>query len=174
MPSILLALLIPLLGTVLGSAFVFVMRKEIPALLQKALLGFASGVMVAASVWSLLIPSIEMGSGTMAIVPAVIGLLLGFAFLLLIDYITPHIHASGSAEGPKSGLSKQRSSRWRSLFTIFLKEWRWVLQLPRSLSDFNIGCFGPFNRHSHQNIRRVPSSPCLCALPATANGVRLQ
>ena len=106
MSSIIIALLIPLLGTILGSAFVFVMRKEMPALLQKALLGFASGVMVAASVWSLLIPSIEMGNGKMAIVPAVVGLLLGFAFLLLIDYITPHIHASGASEGPKSGLSK--------------------------------------------------------------------
>ena len=61
--SILVALLIPLAGTMLGSAFVFFMKKEIPARLQKALLGFASGVMVAASVWSLLIPSIEMGRG---------------------------------------------------------------------------------------------------------------
>ncbi len=104
--SIIIALLIPLLGTILGSAFVFVMRNEMSERLRKVLLGFASGVMVAASVWSLLIPSIELGSGTIAIVPAVVGLLLGFAFLLLIDYITPHIHASGSAEGPKSGLSK--------------------------------------------------------------------
>lgn len=104
--SIIIALLIPLFGTILGSAFVFVMRNEMSERLRKVLLGFASGVMVAASVWSLLIPSIELGSGTMAIVPAVVGLLLGFAFLLLIDYITPHIHASGTAEGPKSGLSK--------------------------------------------------------------------
>ena len=102
--AILTALMIPFLGTALGSAFVFFIKKDIPALVQKALLGFASGVMVAASVWSLLIPSMEMGAGN--VWPAIIGLLLGFAFLLLIDYVTPHIHASGEAEGPKSHLSR--------------------------------------------------------------------
>ena len=71
--AILTALLIPFLGTALGSAFVFFMKKDIPALVQKALLGFASGVMVAASVWSLLIPSMEMGAGN--VWPAIIGLL---------------------------------------------------------------------------------------------------
>ena len=98
--------MIPFLGTALGSAFVFFMKREMPALLQKVLLGFASGVMVAASVWSLIIPAIEMGEGAAAVVPPVIGLLAGFAFLLLIDYITPHIHATGEAEGPKSRLSR--------------------------------------------------------------------
>ena len=106
MNPVLTALLIPLLGTALGSAFVFFMKKDMPALLQKVLLGFASGVMVAASVWSLIIPSIEMGEGTSAIIPPTVGLLAGFAFLLLIDYITPHIHASGEAEGPESHLSR--------------------------------------------------------------------
>ncbi len=106
MSPVLTALLIPLLGTALGSAFVFFMKKDMPALLQKVLLGFASGVMVAASVWSLIIPSIEMGEGTSAIIPPTMGLLAGFAFLLLIDYITPHIHASGEAEGPESHLSR--------------------------------------------------------------------
>ena len=101
-------LLIPLAGTVLGSAFVFFMKKEMSGILQKALLGFASGVMVAASVWSLLIPSMEMSSdmGKLAVLPATIGLIAGFAFLLLIDYITPHLHLDGDAEGPKSHLSK--------------------------------------------------------------------
>lgn len=102
--AILTALMIPFAGTALGSAFVFFMRKDIPQKIQKALLGFASGVMVAASVWSLLIPAMDMGQGL--VWPAVIGLLGGFAFLLLIDYITPHIHASGEAEGPKSSLSR--------------------------------------------------------------------
>ena len=106
MSPVLTALLIPFLGTALGSAFVFFMKKDMPALLQKVLLGFASGVMVAASVWSLIIPSIEMGEGTSAIIPPTVGLLAGFAFLLLIDYITPHIHASGEAEGPESHLSR--------------------------------------------------------------------
>ncbi len=103
-PAILAALLIPFAGTALGSAFVFFLKKDIAAPVQKAMLGFASGVMVAASVWSLLIPSMEMGAGS--VWPAVTGLLGGFAFLLLIDYVTPHIHASGQAEGPRSRLSR--------------------------------------------------------------------
>ena len=104
--AVFVALLIPFLGTALGSGFVFFMKRDLPAWLQKALLGFASGVMVAASVWSLLIPSIEMGEGNGAVLPAVVGLLGGFAFLLLIDYVTPHIHATGAAEGPRSRLSR--------------------------------------------------------------------
>lgn len=106
MNSVLTALLIPFLGTALGSAFVFFMNKDMPARLQKALLGFASGVMVAASVWSLIIPAIDMGSGKESVIPVVIGLLAGFAFLLLIDQITPHIHPVGGPEGPKSKLSR--------------------------------------------------------------------
>lgn len=116
--AIVTALLIPFAGTALGSAFVFFLTKEIPDRSRKAMLGFASGVMVAASVWSLLIPAIEMAAGVAAtdageaiatggnVWPALIGLLGGFAFLLLIDYTTPHIHASGEAEGPKSRLSR--------------------------------------------------------------------
>ena len=106
MNAVLTALLIPFLGTALGSAFVFFMRKEMPDRLQKTLLGFASGVMVAASVWSLIIPALEMGSGKMAVVPVTVGLLTGFAFLLLIDQVTPHIHPIGGPEGPKSKLSR--------------------------------------------------------------------
>ena len=104
MDAVLTALLIPFLGTALGSAFVFFMRKDMPQPLQKLLLGFASGVMVAASVWSLLIPSMDMSGGS--VIPSVLGLLAGFAFLLLIDYITPHIHADGEVEGPRSSLSR--------------------------------------------------------------------
>ena len=104
--GIALGLLIPFAGTVLGSAFVFFMKKEMPEKLQKALLGFASGVMIAASVWSLLIPAMEMGDGKLSVVPATVGLLAGFAFLLLIDYITPHLHLDGDQEGPESHLSK--------------------------------------------------------------------
>ena len=102
MNAVLTALLIPFLGTALGSAFVFFMKKAMPDLLQKILLGFASGVMVAASVWSLLIPGMELGG----IWPVTVGLLGGFAFLLLIDHITPHLHPVGGPEGPKSKLSK--------------------------------------------------------------------
>lgn len=109
MNGLIIGLFIPFLGTVLGSAFVFFMKKDMPVLLQKALLGFASGVMVAASVWSLLIPSIEMSSeaGKGAVIPAVIGFLLGMAFLLFIDYITPHLHIGDDhPEGPRSKLSR--------------------------------------------------------------------
>ncbi len=109
MISILIGLLIPLFGTMLGSSFVFLMKEEMSPLLQKSLLGFASGVMVAASVWSLLIPAIEMnaGRGAMAVWPAAIGFVVGILFLLLIDNVTPHLH-SGTAtpEGPRSRLSR--------------------------------------------------------------------
>ena len=85
MSPVLTALLIPFLGTALGSAFVFFMKRDMPAMLQKVLLGFASGVMVAASVWSLIIPAIDMGEGAGAVVPVCIGLLAGFAFLLCLS-----------------------------------------------------------------------------------------
>ena len=103
--TLLLGILLPLAGTMLGSAFVFFMKKDIPDRMQKALLGFASGVMVAASVWSLLIPSIDMASES--VVPAVVGFMAGILFLLLIDELTPHLHlGSQKAEGPRSRLSR--------------------------------------------------------------------
>ena len=106
MNPVFVALMIPFLGTALGSAFVFFMKRDMPELLQKMLLGFASGVMVAASIWSLIIPAMEMGEGASAVIPPAVGMLAGFAFLLLIDYITPHIHLSGESEGPQSHLSR--------------------------------------------------------------------
>ena len=107
--SILIGLLIPLLGTMLGASFVFFMKRDMPERLQKAMLGFASGVMVAASVWSLLIPAIEMPqtTGAMQVMPAAVGFLLGIGFLLLIDELTPHLHVgSNKPEGPRSRLSR--------------------------------------------------------------------
>ncbi len=104
-----IGLLIPLLGTMLGSAFVFFMKEEMSPRVQKSLLGFASGVMVAASVWSLLIPAMEMeeGMGKWAAIPAATGFLLGMAFLLLIDELTPHLHVgSDSPEGLRFRLSR--------------------------------------------------------------------
>ena len=108
MNAIIIGILLPLLGTMLGSSFVFFMKKEIPDRLQKTLLGFASGVMVAASVWSLLIPSIEMGGEEFSrVFPAAVGFLLGMGFLLLIDELTPHLHLGAEkAEGPRSKLSR--------------------------------------------------------------------
>ena len=109
MNTLLIGLLIPLLGTMLGSSFVFFMRRDMPNRLQKALLGFASGVMVAASVWSLLIPSIEMqaGKGAESFIPAALGFLLGMGFLLLIDELTPHLHIGAKRpEGLRSRISR--------------------------------------------------------------------
>lgn len=100
--NILLGILIPFAGTTLGAAMVFFLRNEMNERLQKALLGFASGVMIAASVWSLLIPSIEMSGeqGVIAWVPATAGFLMGMGFLLLLDALTPHIYqAEAAAEG---------------------------------------------------------------------------
>lgn len=107
--SIIATLLIPFAGTLIGSAFVFFMKKEMPALLQKAQLGFASGIMVAASVWSLLIPSMEMsaGEGICTVLPAAIGFIAGMGFLLAVDYLTPHLHIGDeSPEGLKARISK--------------------------------------------------------------------
>lgn len=102
-------MLIPFLGTVIGSSFVFFIKDTVPPRVQKTLMGFASGVMVAASVWSLLIPGMEINveAGTRAVVPVVLGFLTGMAFLLLIDNLTPHIHPGDSSpEGPRSRLSR--------------------------------------------------------------------
>lgn len=107
--NVMLGLLIPFLGTTLGAACVFFMKKDIHDMVQRALTGFAAGVMVAASVWSLLIPALEQsaGMGKLAFVPAVAGFWLGVLFLLLLDHVIPHLHRnSDKAEGPKSRLQK--------------------------------------------------------------------
>ena len=104
-----IGVIIPLLGTTLGAAMVFFLRGELKAGLQKALLGFASGVMIAASVWSLLIPAIDMeeAAGGVAWIPAVVGFLLGIGFLLLLDTLIPHLHMDADApEGKPCGLGK--------------------------------------------------------------------
>ncbi len=102
-------ILIPFAGTTLGAAMVFCMRKEMNERLQKLLLGFASGVMIAASVWSLLIPAIDMAEekGGIAWIPASGGFLLGMGFLLLLDTVTPHLHFTDEKpEGVPSHLKK--------------------------------------------------------------------
>ena len=102
-------LLLPFAGTALGAAMVFLLRDQIVPWLQKLLLGFASGVMMAASVWSLLIPSIDMAaeSGGIAWLPAVLGFLAGMFSLLLFDTLVPHVHLdSEKPEGVKSGLGR--------------------------------------------------------------------
>lgn len=107
--NLLIGLMIPFLGTTLGAACVFFLKGSIPPLVQKALLGFASGVMVAASVWSLLIPAIDMSAdmGKLSFIPAAVGFVLGILFLLAMDRIIPHLHMNEEKpEGIHSQLKK--------------------------------------------------------------------
>ena len=102
-------ILIPFVGTTLGAACVFFMRKTLGKLLQRALAGFAAGIMVAASIWSLLIPAIKQSENmaTLSFVPAVVGFWIGILFLLALDHLIPHLHVgSDQAEGPKSRLGR--------------------------------------------------------------------
>ena len=99
--EILIGILIPFIGTTAGAACVYFMKNKLNLLVQKILLGFASGVMVAASVWSLLIPAMDMSEnmGKLAFVPATVGFLLGIIFLLLLDRNIPHMHLDNEKEG---------------------------------------------------------------------------
>ena len=102
-------ILIPFAGTTLGSACVFFMKKTLHEGVQRALTGFAAGVMVAASIWSLLIPAMEQseGLGRLAFIPAAVGFWLGIGFLLLLDMAVPHLHqGADTPEGPHSGFSR--------------------------------------------------------------------
>ena len=102
-------ILIPFLGTSLGAACVFFMKKTLSDIVERSLNGFAAGMMVAASVWSLLLPSIEQSNamGRLSFLPAVTGFWLGILFLLALDHLIPHIHAkSNQTEGPVSKLRR--------------------------------------------------------------------
>ena len=98
----------PFLGTALGAAMVFFLKKQLSEAVRKALTGFAAGVMVAASFWSLLQPALESSRnlGTLSFLPAAIGFLIGIGFLLGLDMLTPHMHMDKQNEGPRSGLSR--------------------------------------------------------------------
>ena len=110
--TVLWGLLIPFIGTAAGSACVFFLKKDLKANVQRALTGFAAGVMVAASIWSLIVPAIEQSTdkGRWAFLPAFIGFWLGILFLLLLDHIIPHLHRSidqaDQVEGPKARLDR--------------------------------------------------------------------
>lgn len=107
--NLITGLLIPFTGTTLGSAMVFFMKNKMNAKVEKLLLGFASGVMIAASIWSLIIPSIDMAEeqNKIAWIPAAVGFLLGITFLLVLDSVIPHLHLkSDEPEGIKSKLKK--------------------------------------------------------------------
>lgn len=109
METILIGVAIPFVGTVLGSFLVFFMKKSLNLKIEKILLGFAAGVMIAASIWSLIVPSINMSSemGKLSFIPAGVGFLLGIFFLLILDTFIPHLHVnSEEPEGIKSKLKK--------------------------------------------------------------------
>ena len=148
-------ILIPFLGTSLGAGCVFFLKNSLRDGIQRALTGFAAGVMVAASVWSLLIPAMEQAAdlGRLAFFPAAVGFWLGILFLLLLDHLIPHLHQNSlQAEGPKSQL--QRTTMMVLAVTLpnipeRLRSpppgrWHFPLALPSRTS------------------RRVPSSPCPC------------
>ena len=102
-------LLIPFIGTAAGSACVFFLRRELKLGVQRALNGFAAGVMVAASIWSLIVPAIEQSAhrGRLAFLPAFLGFWVGIGFMLLLDHVIPHLHRSiDQPEGPRSGLAR--------------------------------------------------------------------
>ena len=107
--TVIMGLMIPFLGTSAGAACVFFLKKDLRDGIKRALTGFAAGVMVAASIWSLIVPAIEQSSdkGQLAFLPAFIGFWLGVLFLLLLDHIIPHLHAGiNQVEGPKSKLTR--------------------------------------------------------------------
>ncbi|MBQ7247083.1 MAG: ZIP family metal transporter [Lachnospiraceae bacterium] len=106
--QVLIGIAIPFIGTSLGAAMVFLLRRQISGGLQRVLTGFAAGVMVAASFWSLLQPALEESTamGTWAFIPAAVGFLVGIGFLLLLDIIIPHMHMDKQEEGPRSGLRR--------------------------------------------------------------------
>ena len=109
MMDVMSGLLIPFAGTSLGAACVLFVRKEMNAGLQRALTGFAAGVMVAASVWSLLLPALSQASymGKWSFIPAVVGFWVGILFLFLLDNVIPHLHSdTEQAEGPQANLKK--------------------------------------------------------------------
>lgn len=119
MEGLLAGLLIPLAGTVLGAACVYMIGEAIPPRANKLFMGFTGGVMVAAAVWSLMIPSMEMssGEGFRSVVPAVVGFAVGVGFLLLMDRLTPHMHSGSSlAEGPGVRMSRT----WKLVMAIIL------------------------------------------------------
>ncbi|MCR5384851.1 MAG: ZIP family metal transporter [Saccharofermentans sp.] len=107
--TVILGLMIPFIGTAAGSACVFFLKKDLKDGIKRALTGFAAGVMVAASIWSLIVPAIEQSSdkGRFAFLPAFAGFWFGILFLLLLDHIIPHLHVSiDQVEGPKSKLTR--------------------------------------------------------------------
>ncbi len=108
MYEIIIPIMIPFIGTLLGSGCVFFLKKDLSSVVEKLLLGFASGVMIAASVWSLLIPAMDMSEhmGKLSFIPASVGFLLGIIFLYVLDHNVPHMHLDNQIEGKKANISQ--------------------------------------------------------------------
>ena len=107
--DIVFSIIIPFIGTLLGASLVFFVKGKLSSNVQKAFSGFAAGVMIAAAIWSLILPSFDSASnmGKWSFVPVIVGLWLGFMFLMLLDKVIPHIHIeSGDVEGPSCNLKK--------------------------------------------------------------------
>ena len=122
-------ILIPFIGTSAGAACVFFMKKDLNQWVQRCLTGFAAGVMVAASVWSLLIPALEQseGMGKLSFVPAAVGFWAGVLFLLLLDHIIPHLHQQTDKRKDRRVVCKKRLCLyWQLHFIISRKEWQSV------------------------------------------------
>ena len=171
-------ILIPFLGTTLGAACVFFLRKALGDRLQRALTGFAAGVMVAASVWSLLIPAIEQSAalGRLSFLPAAVGFWIGVAFLLLLDRVIPHLHRNaGQAEGPRTQL--QRTTMM--ILAVTLHNIPEGMAVGVVYAGYLTGSPPPERWRSRSASpsrisRREPSSPCRCALRARAACAPLQ
>lgn len=118
--QVLQGLLVPFLGTTLGAALVFFLKRDLPEKVQKGLSGFAAGVMVAASIWSLLIPALEGAAdlGAWSFLPATIGFWLGILFLLLLDRLVPHVHLDGEQEGLRASLPRSMMVAFASAFAL--------------------------------------------------------
>ena len=162
-------ILIPFLGTSLGAGCVFFLKNSLRDGIQRALTGFAAGVMVAASVWSLLIPAMEQAAdlGRLAFFPAAVGFWLGILFLLLLDHLIPHLHQNSlQAEGPKSQL--QRTTMMVLAVTLHnIPEGMAVgVSMPDTLPEL-LRSPPPGRWHfplalPSRTSRRGPSSPCPC------------
>ena len=139
--QIILTVLLPFLGTTIGSGMVFFLRDTMNRRLERSLTGFAAGVMVAASVWSLIIPAIDQSAhlGKLAFLPAFIGVWAGFGFLLLLDKLIPHLHLNAdSPEGIDFGLGKS------TMMVLAV-----ALHFPYGISITGISCFvNKNNSHS--------------------------
>ena len=163
-------ILIPFLGTTLGAACVFFLKKALSESLQRALTGFAAGVMVAASVWSLLIPAIEQasGMGRLSFAPAVIGFWCGILFLLLLDHVIPHLHRNcEQTERTKNPFAAlYHAATWPSHSTTSRKAWPSASctqatcpEMHRSLPP--VHWLSPWASPSRTS-RKEPLSPCPC------------